>query len=69
VIVSALAGGDAASATESASADKVKREATAGRFKLEMRNIRSSPDVKPVKGRSFVMHAVRYLGAVSRCNS
>jgi hypothetical protein len=26
-----------------------------------------SPDVKLVKRRSLVMHAVRYLGAVTRC--
>ena len=26
-------------------------------------------DVKPVKGRSFVMHAGRYLGALTRCKS
>jgi hypothetical protein len=40
-----------------------------GRFHREMWNILISPDVKPVKGRSFVMHAGRYLGALTRCKS
>jgi len=42
-------------------------DAIVGRYQREMGNIRFSPDVKLVKTRSFVMHAVRYLGALTRC--
>src|SRR5215470_13759045 len=28
-----------------------------------------SPDVKPVKGRSLIMHVVRSLGGLTRCKS
>src|SRR5438105_13201157 len=57
------------SAAESASADSVIFDALVGRFQWEIWNIRLSPDVKLVKARSPVEHAVRYLGALTRCKS
>jgi hypothetical protein len=50
-------------ADESASAP-----ASAADFQRERWNILRSPDVKLVKGGLFVMHAARYLGALTRCN-
>src|SRR6266581_2107852 len=57
-----------ASAAESARTAKVIFDAIVGRFQRGMWNIRFSPDVKLVKTRSSVMHAVHYLGALTRCN-
>src|SRR4051812_33564338 len=59
----AIAG--AVSTAETASTDITM----VGRLQREMGNILNSPDVKPVKGRSFLMHGVRYLGALTRCKS
>src|SRR5271169_942607 len=62
-----------ASAGTVASARKIAANAMLdiimGCFQRKIWNIGLSPGVNPVKGRSFVMHAARYLGAVTRCNS
>src|SRR5450756_403267 len=67
VLPAAAIAGDASA--ESASTDSAIPDAMPGSFQREMWNILYSPDVKPIKDRSFVMHAARYLGAVTRCNS
>jgi hypothetical protein len=49
--------------------DAISLDAIKGRFQRERWNIDLSPDVKPVKARSIVKHAGRYLGALTRCKS
>jgi hypothetical protein len=55
------------SATESAAMDNA--DASAVRFQLKVWNIRVSPDVKLVKARLLIMHAVRYLGELTCCKA
>src|SRR4051794_33010846 len=69
VIVLASAIEDTVSAADSASADSVMFDVIVGRFQCERWNIRLSPDMKLVKTRSLVKHAVCYLGALTRCKS
>jgi hypothetical protein len=67
VLPAAIAG--EVDAAESASTDRATLDAIAERFQRERGNIRLSPDVKLVKDRRFVMHAARYLGALTCCKS
>src|SRR5450756_2068412 len=66
MVLPAAKAGDVA---ESADTNRAIPDTMLGRFQRGMWNILLSPDVKLVKTRSFVMHAARYLGAVTRCKS
>src|ERR1700676_251536 len=69
--VMVLPAADACDATpaESARTERATPDTMVGSFQRKMWNMGWSPDVKLVKTRSFVMHAARYLGAITRCNS